>query len=60
MPGLLLLAGEHDLVDEANDGFDDDLVDIFEGENATPGNLVFDARPPVTPGNRPDVLLPLD
>ncbi len=59
--GLLLLAGEHDLVDEASDGYQNDLADIFEGENAQiPPYTVFDARATPSTGNAPDQLLPLD
>lgn len=57
----LVIAGEHDLVDEAGDGFQNDLGDIFEGENAVyPPQLVLDWRAAPAPGNRPDSLLIMD
>ncbi len=59
--GALVIAGEHDLVDEAGDGFQNDLGDLFEGKNAVyPVQLVLDWKAAPSPGNRPDSLLIMD
>jgi len=55
---LLVLAGEHDLVDEGANNFLDDLADIFEPENNNV-DLVFDRREQATPGNSSDTVFPL-
>ncbi len=57
---VLVLAGEHDLVDEASDGFQNDLADIFDGENAAAPETIFDKHAVPSPGNRADTLLILD
>jgi len=62
---MLLLAGEHDFVDDAADNFSNDLDDIFEGVGAygntsDPPNLLFDKRPNVTDGNKQDTIFILD
>jgi len=46
---ILTIAGQNNWIDDGAAGFDDDLVDVFEGENATIANNIFDAKP--TPGN---------
>ncbi len=64
----LVIAGEHDLIDEAGDGFQNDLGDIFEGRIALPPppppvlplKLVLDWNAMPAPGNRPDSLLILE
>ena len=55
---LLVLAGEHDLVDEGANNFLDDLADIFEPEN-NDVDLVFDRREQAAPGNSNDTVFPL-
>ncbi len=57
---LLVLGGEGDLVDEAGDNYANDLVDIFDGDNASVTDLVFDKRASITPGNSKDKILILE
>ena len=40
---LLVIAGQHNLFDEAGDGFTNDLIDIFEPENDS-SNMIYDKR----------------
>lgn len=42
---ILTIAGQNDWIDDGVAGFDDDLIDVFEGENATIANNIFDAKP---------------
>jgi len=57
---LLVLAGEHDFINDGAADLSDDLADIFEGENFTAPNLVFDKRQLAAGENSADHIMILD
>jgi hypothetical protein len=53
---ILISAGQHDWVDENNNGFSDDVIDVFEPENADLDDIFEWPSPPR--GDNMLILLP--